>query len=343
LDTEDTVKLLIEQVAKCSSENDRLRKRNEEIQENIDGHRKKIEEIDFRIETNKKHEKLFQNELTSLNTVKLRTDLSISKVFMNYEINTIVVKPIEPYLEDVILVVKYENSDKLLSQHINNNGSLIPSDIEKIKSFSNEVVLYNSYNKKHDKGLIFKAQANHNSREMHITATYSSQFKLHYYSTALFPSTNEYKTCLEFYSKNLQELEKSKAHYDHEIELCFEEIERNDFIITKNSQTNLDINKSIEQNKTNHDDLVSGLHTLIKQNLLEIEKITVSLKTNYVENKTYSRICEVKDIFYANKLDSKLDNLIRNLLTEFEKSSRLIISLKKQCEVIDLKKYGPEK
>jgi len=67
-------------------------------------------------------------------------------------------------------------------------------------------------------------------------------------------------------------LEKSKAHYDHEIELCFEEIERNDFIITKNSQTNLDINKSIEQNKTNHDDLVSGLHTLIKQNLLEIEK-----------------------------------------------------------------------
>jgi len=214
----------------------------------------------------------FKNELTSLNTVKLRTDLSISKVFMNYEINTIVVKPIEPYLEDVILVVKYENSDKLLSQHINNNGSLIPSDIEKIKSFSNEVVLYNSYNKKHDKGLIFKAQANHNSREMHITATYSSQFKLHYYSTALFPSTNEYKTCLEFYSKNLQELEKSKAHYDHEIELCFEEIERNDFIITKNSQTNLDINKSIEQNKTNHDDLVSGLHTLIKQNLLEIEK-----------------------------------------------------------------------
>jgi len=207
-DLEETVKMLCEQVVQCTNENDRKQTRNKEIRENIEGHQNKIAELDFRIETNKKHEKLFQNELTNLKTVKLRTDLSISKVFGSFEINTIIVKPTEPYVEEILVIVKHENSDKLLSQHINNNGSLIPSDMDKIKTFSNEVVLYNSHNKKHDKGLTFKAVANNNAREMHITASHSCQFKLHYYATASFPSTNEYKTCLEFYANNFQELEK---------------------------------------------------------------------------------------------------------------------------------------
>jgi len=63
------------------------------------------------------------------------------------------------------------------------------------------------------------------------------------------------------------------------------------------------------------------------------------LKSSFVENKTYARISEIKDIFHANKLDSKLDNLIRNLKTEFEKSSKAIITVQKQCESVVVQKY----
>jgi len=242
-------------------------------------------------------------------------------------------------VEEILLIVKHENSDKLLSQHINNNGSLIPSDMDKIKTFSNEVVLYNSHNKKHDKGLTFKAVASNNEREMHITASHKDKFMLHYYATASFPSTNEYKTCLEFYANNFLELGKNRAHYEKQIELCEEEITRNDFVITKNIQTSFDVNRLIEQNKANHDELASGLEFLIKANLMDIERVTSSLKSNFVENKTYARISEIKEIFHTNKLDSKLDNLIRNLKTEFEKSSKVINTVQKQCESIVLQKY----
>jgi len=76
--------MLCEQVVQCTNENERKQTRNKEIRENILAHQTHISEIDFKIETNKKHEKLFKNELTNLKTVKLRTDLSISKVFWKF-------------------------------------------------------------------------------------------------------------------------------------------------------------------------------------------------------------------------------------------------------------------
>jgi len=77
---------------------------------------------------------------------------------------------------------------------------------------------------------------------------------------------------MQITSKNWK---KNRAHYEKEIEICEEEITRNDLVIGKNIQTSFDVNRLIEQNKANHDELASGLEFLIKANLMEIEKSNI--------------------------------------------------------------------
>jgi len=116
----------------------------------------------------------FKLSFSNLQIIKLRTDCSYETgiITTNY-LRTIICR-FENIIDDLILIVEYENSDKLISG-ITLTENIIPTDFDNFKNYENPIVLYNSHTKKKNPNSEPQIKAGKNNTEFEIEFYYKKK------------------------------------------------------------------------------------------------------------------------------------------------------------------------
>jgi len=242
----------------------------------------------------------------------------------------------QEFRDSTILVVTSEPNDETLRGYINNNNSLIPISIDKIRSCTLNIVLFNSVLSLTSPNLDINLRFNVERKQLLVSCTSPNEFKVLIYTTVNFDETTAAQLLRNHYSLSLKTCEQKIKQLFLDIDNTKTQIDSANRTVTSNSKR-LTENKNILEIKENDlEKRITSYQKHLDVIIQQIENnITVAQKQSPGQAEEVTMVQRIGEILRDNNLETELTDLMHNysnklqeIINEYSDEKLKLIQLK---------------
>jgi len=302
-----------------------------------------IEKQKEMLENFKEQQQFLEDQLNQIQSIFVRQDIGVERnvgvpIFgrKEYRFNSLIGMEEQEFRDSTILVVTSEPNDETLRGYINNNNSLIPISIDKIRSCTLDIVLFNSVLSITSPNLVINLRFNVDRKQLLVSCTSLLEFKVLIYTTVNFDETTAAQLLRNHYSLSLKTCEQKIKQLFLDIDNTKTQIDSANRTVTSNSKR-LTENKNILEIKENDlEKRITSYQKHLDVIIQQIENnITVAQKQSPGQAEEVTMVQRIGEILRDNNLETELTDLMHNysnklqeIINEYSDEKLKLIQLK---------------